>query len=118
MFPWKDLFDFLPLFIIFPIFYLAFRELLDFKMRKNLIEKGMSAEDAKVLLKSTIRTQSPSSLKWGLVLTLLGISFLAMKLFDNISSEAAVGVWLLSAGLGLLIYYFIAMTKLNGNDKK
>lgn len=88
----------------------------DNKVRKNLVEKGMIDENVKFLYADRVQLQYLSSLKWGLVLVGLGLAFFFGRLFaSDISDEMTVGGMFLFAGLGFLVYYFVAKQIL---DKK
>lgn len=81
----------------------------DNRLRQRLIEKGMVDEKSKYLFLNNRQVYNLSSLKWGLVLVGLGLALFAGQLFPyrNIE-EITVGAMFLFAGLGFLVYYFIA----------
>lgn len=108
----------LPMLVVFSTIYLVIKLIMDYTTRNKLIEKGVSGDDVKTLLQTTARQSGPSSLKWGLVLLLVGLALVAIRLFEDITDEAAFGMTLIAAGAGLLIYYFInpnKAAKINGN---
>ncbi len=118
MTPLERFIDMAPVFVIFPVFYLAFRAYLDHKTRQRLIEKDLVDKDMGNLFKVMPNRHLPNSLKWGLVMTLVGISMVVVKAFDYVSGETAFGIMLIAAGVGLLIYYFVGSTKLKELDKE
>lgn len=104
--------------VFFLITFFAFREFLDYRTRKNLIDKGVTPEEAVKLVKSTTRKQqSPSSLKWGLIIALVGIAMVIARIIDEVSNEVAFGLMFIAAGTGLLIYYFLSMKKFRESQK-
>jgi hypothetical protein len=116
--PLNTLFEMAPLFIVFPIIYLIIREILDYSTRKNIIAKGLEGEEAKKLFKATMRTQTPSSMKWGLILVFVGLTMVIVTAINNMADEIKIGLTLISAGIGLLVFYFMAAKKLHENQQK
>lgn len=109
MTPLERLADVAPVFVIFPVMYMMLRVILDHYTRKRLIEKGLVGEEVKKFFQDGADRFLPSSLKWGIVLTFLGITMVVMRLAsDYIPAETAIGIMLVAAGLGLLVYYFLA----------
>ncbi|PKK83733.1 MAG: hypothetical protein CVT49_06860 [candidate division Zixibacteria bacterium HGW-Zixibacteria-1] len=107
MTPLERLADVAPVFVIFPVMYMMLRVILDHYTRKRLIEKGLVGEEVKKFFQDGADRFLPSSLKWGIVLTFLGIAMVLMRLAsDYIPAETAIGIMLVAAGLGLLVYYF------------
>lgn len=98
--------------IIFPSIVIIFKAFFDYLTRKRLIEKGIVGEEAKQMFQNSIERYVPSSLKWGLVLVLVGATTVVLKAIPGyVEPEIAFGVILISAGAGLLIYYFLASHK-------
>lgn len=80
----------------------------DNRIRHRLIEKGVTDENAKLLFGKKEEFRSVSSLKWGLVLTGIGLALFIGQLFPrSISEEMTVGGMFIFAGLGFLIFYFV-----------
>ena len=112
-------FEMLPLFIIFPIVAYIVRISLEYGTRKKMIEKGLVGDEAKNLFRTNIELFLPSSLKWGMVLTFVGLVIIVMKLLPVfISAEVAFGVMLVAAGIAMLAYYFMASSKARENNNK
>lgn len=110
--PLNTLAEVLPIFIIFPVIYLIVKASLEYATRKKLIEKGIVSEDIKHLFPGTGEMYYPSSLKWGIVLLFVGIALVVMRALPyDIAGEIILGVALIAAGVGLLLYYFIATKK-------
>lgn len=105
--------------LVLMVFFFMLREFLAYLTRKRLIEKGLVGEEAKNLFKSTLDQYVPSSLKWGLVLLLVGAALVVIRLIPGyVPDEVILGTVLISAGVGLLAYYFIAMGKMHANKEK
>ena len=101
--------DVFPVIIIFPSFAIMLKWFLEYRLKQKLIDKGVIDEKVKYLNLASLGQYQFSSLKWGLVLTLIGITVVAVKaMLYEVSGEVILGAMLIAAGAGLLIYYFIA----------
>ena len=81
----------------------------DNKIKRLAIEKGLVSENLKYLYLDRFERWVPGSLKWGIVLVSLGLALLVVKIYPgDISDEFTIGSMFLFAGLGLVIYYFVA----------
>lgn len=82
------------------------------KERITIIEKGLKAEDYAALYRSAGKQIYPlSSLKWGLILVLVGIAVLVglwMQQVYDVEEGVFFGLVALAAGIGLLVFYAIA----------
>jgi hypothetical protein len=83
------------------------------RLRNKLVDKGMVDEKVKLLLESRPLAQFDSSLKWGIVLIAVGLAFLfAYGIYNWVPSavreEITAGAVFFMAGLGMVVYYFIA----------
>jgi len=86
----------------------------DNKIRHRLIEKGEIDEKIKYLFADKIQPKNLSSLKWGLVLTGIGLALFIGQLFHYaISEEMTIGGMFMFAGLGFIIYYIITKRMAN-----
>lgn len=97
--------------IIFWWLYTKHRE------RMRLIEKGLTPEEVKAYFAdSNVKPRNPySSLKWGILLTFLGIGIFLANLFEGlyeIEEGVMMGIIVLSAGLGFLVYYAVVSSKI------
>jgi hypothetical protein len=85
------------------------------KERMAMIEKGVNPVDFKgTPMKEWFRTNPLSSLKWGLLSVFVGIGLMVgMYLHRNLDMEDSVylGCMLISGGIALVIFYFIAAKK-------
>ena len=83
--------------------------------RMAMIEKGVNPSDFKsVPAREWFRTNPLSSLKWGLLSVFVGIGLMVgMYLHRNFDMEDSVylACMLISGGLALVIFYFIAARK-------
>ncbi len=83
--------------------------LSDNRLRGRLIDKGVLDENAKFLFMNQTEPSNLSSLKWGLVLLGLGLALFIGQLFpSSITNDMTVGGMFIFAGLGFLVYYFVA----------
>ena len=101
-----------PLLVMFPIFYLMLKAILDYAARKKLIEKGMVNENVKYL--AGFEGGFLSSLKWGLIMIGIGVALVIARLAKYDIEEEGLfvfGLMFLMAGIGLLVHYFIAAQK-------
>ncbi len=117
MYPWSDLFEMIPVLVIFPVIYYIVKATLEHSTRKKLIEKGIVNEDIRHLYANTETVSLPSSLKWGIVLVLVGITTVILKAVGDVSAEVAIGVILIAAGAGLIFFYALATSKANKEKK-
>lgn len=101
----------IPGIIIFWWLYTKHRE------RMRLIEKGLTPEEVKAYFADVnTKPRNPySSLKWGILLTFLGIGIFLANLFEDlydIEEGVMMGIIVLCAGLGFLVYYAVVSSKL------
>jgi len=95
--------------VIFFSFAYIIKAFYDYRLQRLLIDKGMVDENIKYLFSRPLSAQPLNSLKWGLVLIGLGAALMMYALFpDEISEQTTFGCMFLFAGIGFLIYYFIA----------
>ncbi len=85
--------------------------------RMRLIEKGLTPEEVKAYFSETnTKPKNPySSLKWGILLTFLGIGIFLANLFEgmyDLEEGVMMGIIVLSSGIGFLVYYAVVSSKL------
>lgn len=90
----------------------------DNRIRRKLIESGAVSENIKYLYAERMQYSVPSSLKWGLVLIGVGLAFLIGQLVPDFSGEITIACMFIFAGVGLLLFYFIARQKQSEETKK
>lgn len=110
------------MFIVAVVFFsiIAFvKTLCDSRTRHELIAKGMVDDKVKYLYSGRLEAHVPSSLKWGIVLICIGLAFLVSQLVPEAQREeiTAASVFIL-AGIGLLLYYFIAKRAMKKMEEK
>ncbi|HOP07684.1 MAG TPA: hypothetical protein PLF13_10375 [candidate division Zixibacteria bacterium] len=82
---------------------------LDYKVKKQLIERDKVNENVKFLYHETPDARILSNVKWGMILIGIGVAALLSWWFPRyISEEGTVGLMFLFAGIGFLIYAFMA----------
>jgi|SRR4030095_151837 uncharacterized membrane protein YkgB len=95
--------------IIFWYLYIKHKE------RTKLMDMGLTPQEAREYFKETERKpKNPySSLKWGILLTMIGIGlFIGIVLDEMGFKDSLTGVMvLLFGGIGFLIYYFVVRNK-------
>ena len=88
---------------------MAIKVIVDSRLRRRLAETNASEDLIKSMLVADEQSRRLSALKWGLVLTLLGLAF---GIIDgaNLNSDdpGAWGILLAAAGVGMLVYHGIA----------
>ncbi|MBN2028610.1 hypothetical protein JW824_00040 [bacterium] len=95
--------------IVFGSILLFTKHLTDSRVKNKLIEKGLVDENVKYLYGNRYDSAVPSALKWGIVLTGIGLAFLVGHLFpEELKEEITIAAMFLLAGLGLIIYYLIS----------
>jgi hypothetical protein len=95
--------------VVFGVIAYTVKCWLDYLLKSKLINRGMVDEKVKFLNFNSYEKYAPTSLKWGLVFVLVGLSLLVIQAFPGyVETEFIFGVMLVAAGAGLLIYYFVA----------
>jgi hypothetical protein len=82
------------------------------KERITIIEKGLKADEYAALYRNAERQVYPlSSLKWGLILCLIGVAVLIglwLQQVYDLEEGVFFGLIALAAGVGLITFYAIA----------
>ena len=101
-------FDAVPI-VIFIVIAVIVKIISDNRIRRLAIEKGVVNEDIKFLYSDRFEGKVPSSLKWGFVLIGIGLAIFVGQMVDrSMKEEITIGGMFLFAGLGLVVYYFVA----------
>lgn len=91
------------------------------KERTKLMDMGLSPQEARDYFRETEkRPKNPlSSLKWGILLSMIGIGLFFGILLDEAGfKDELTGVMVLVfGGLGFIIYYFVATSKLKKDQQ-
>ncbi len=94
--------------VVFGSILLFVKIIADSKIRSKLIDKGMVDENVKYLSGTNV----PSSLKWGMVLTSMGLAFFIGLLFpEEVRGEVTFGSLFILGGIALIVFYFIVHKK-------
>lgn len=87
----------------------AIKVVVDGRMRRRLAETNGSEDLFKAMLAADEQSRRLGALKWGMVLTTVGVSFFiqqVLKLGPN--DPATFGLLFVAAGAGLLGYHLLA----------
>ena len=99
--------------VIFGSGVIVVKLVLDYKVRRQLIEKGPIDEKAAGFLVRDAELARLSSLKWGMVLIGLGAALLVGYMYPDMFEEGGViGLMLVLAGIAFLVYFAIAQRHL------
>lgn len=102
---------------VFLSFVLMIKIISDNRIKKMLIERDKVDENVKFLYQGFAARDPLSSVKWGLVLIGIGLALMLGQLFPStFSDEAGVGLMFLFAGIGFLVYYFMAKNKVQNKE--
>lgn len=94
---------------LFVCIVVAIKVVVEARMRKRMVESHVSEELVKSMLTADERNRRLSALKWGLVLTSVGVAFgLISALHLDSENPGAFGLLIGAAGVGMLAYHFIA----------
>ncbi len=97
--------------IIFGACAIVIKTVSDNALRRRIIDKGELSEHVKYLFfrPEGLERAPLSSVRWGLVLIGLGAAIFVGRLFPyDIYESVTLGLMMLFAGLGFVIYYFLA----------
>ena len=87
----------------------AIKVIVEAKLRGRLAENNASEDLVKSMLLADEQARRLSALKWGLVLTLLGLAFgLISALHLDSDNPGTWGLLIGAAGIGMLAYHAIA----------
>lgn len=86
----------------------AIKIVVDSRLRRRMAETNASEDLIKSMLEADAQNQRMSALKWGLVLTLLGLAFgLISALHLDSDNPGTWGLLIGAAGVGMLAYHGI-----------
>ena len=99
----------IPFALFFMIGYIV-KVVSEYRLRKNLVEKGIIDETIKHLYTKAEQPGILSSIKWGMILIAAGLGLLVFSTLREagFGDEFAIAFMFIFAGIALLIYYFIA----------
>ncbi|MBU1320669.1 MAG: hypothetical protein KKG33_02985 [candidate division Zixibacteria bacterium] len=109
--------DAIEMVIVFFTIGFVVKIILDYSMRKKLIEKGLVDKNVKYLFSDG--GPAKSSLKWGMVLIGIGVAIIIGRIVPyRWSDEITVSGIFILAGLAMVIYYAIApRIRTNGDSE-
>ena len=82
------------------------------RVRRRIAESGASEDLVRTMLAADERNRAVSSLKWGMVLVLVGIAFGLIDLLNLRQDDPATfGIVIAAAGLGMLGFHMLAARK-------
>ncbi|MDZ4723058.1 MAG: DUF6249 domain-containing protein [candidate division Zixibacteria bacterium] len=91
----------------------------DGRTRKQLIEKGLVDDKAKLFLRGQSEMNALASLKWGMVLVAVGLAAILSQMLDYWwAEEGMFGLMFLFAGVAFLIYYPIAQKRFKDMESR
>ena len=103
-----DLAELIPM-VLFVCIVMAIKIVVEARLRKQMVETHVSEELVKSMLVADEQSRQLSALKWGLVLTAVGIAFgLVGAMHLDSDNPGTFGLLIGAAGLGMLAYHFIA----------
>ena len=90
----------------------AIKFVVDSRLRRRLAETHADQELIRAMLQADEQSRRVSALKWGIVLTLLGLAFGLIDLL-NLDAEAPAtwGLLIGTTGLGMLGFHLVASRK-------
>lgn len=103
-----DLALFIPMVLFVCITY-SIKILVDSRLRRRMVETNGSEELVKTLMEADEQNRRVSALKWGMVLTSIGVAFFIQQVTNlNENDPATYGLLFVATGVGLLGYHFVA----------
>ncbi len=84
------------------------KTLLEYRLKKNMIEKGFVNEDTQAIFKKNTEENKYSNLKWGLIIFFAGLALIITEYIPySAESPLPYGVFALSVSIGFLLYFFM-----------
>lgn len=100
--------DLIPI-IFFIVVFLIVKLIYDYKLQRLALEKGLVDQNLKLPFGDRFESRGPAALKWGFVMVGLGLAIVIGRMFpDDMAEQVTIGCIFLFAGLGLVLYYFVA----------
>jgi hypothetical protein len=100
--------DFIPM-VLFVCVVMAIKFVVEARLRKQMVENHASEDLVKSMLLADEQARRLSALKWGLVLTTVGVAFgLVGAMHLDSDSPGTFGLLIGAAGVGMLAYHFFA----------
>jgi hypothetical protein len=103
--------DLTPVLVLGVIFWgiiAIIRETSRNRLRQRILEKGLTGVNVQNLFPREAVIGSHGSLKWGILLLGVGLVLLVSQILPlEFSDEATIGAMFVTAGICLLVYYFV-----------
>ena len=88
---------------------MAIKDIVEARLRSRMAETNASEDLVKSMLVADEQSRRLSALKWGLVLTLIGLAFGLISAMHLDSQDPGTwGLLIGAAGIGMLVYHAIA----------
>ncbi len=98
--------------VLFICIAYAVKVIMDGRVRQRLAQSGASEDLVRTMLMADEQNRKVSSLKWGLVLVLVGVAFGIIDIFNlDAGDPATFGIVIGAAGLGMLGFHALANRK-------
>lgn len=98
--------------VLFICITFAIKIIMDGRVRQRLAQSGASEDLVRTMLAADEQNRKVSSLKWGLVLVLIGIAFGIIDVSNlDARDPATFGIVIGFAGLGMLGFHGLANRK-------
>ncbi len=102
-----DLALFIPMVLFVCITY-AVKIIVDARVRRRMVETNGSEDLVKTLMTADEQNRRVSALKWGMVLTAIGVAFFIQQMAKLTEEDPATyGLLFVAAGVGLLGFHVI-----------
>jgi hypothetical protein len=95
--------------VLFVCIVFAIKIVMDGRVRRKFAESGVSEDLVRTMLLADEQNRKVSSLKWGLVLVLVGVGFGLIDLLNlGPNDPSTFGIVIGAAGLGMLGFHALA----------
>jgi uncharacterized membrane protein HdeD (DUF308 family) len=85
------------------------REVSQNKLRHRIVDKGLTGVNVQNLFQGWNGGTRHGSLKWGILMLGVGlVLFVSQIISVEVSEEATIGAMFITAGVCLLVFYFVA----------
>jgi hypothetical protein len=104
--------EFLIPIVLFVSITAAIKYIMDGRVRQRIAQSGASEDLVRIMVAADEQNRKVSSLKWGLVLVLIGIAFGIIDIANLDGNDPATfGIIIGAAGLGMLGFHALANRK-------
>lgn len=104
--------------VMFTIYSIV-KLVMEHSTRTKLISQGLVDEKIKFLFNQHEMDRPLNNLKWGMVLLGIGVAWLLRDFGPlNLSDEGTFGLMFIFAGVGFLVYYFVAENRYKNRQKE